>query len=131
MKKILLSALIVPAFLISISAYAQTPIKQSNVCGKKWYLEKIKDAEGVITKRDKSSAKDYVLYKCDGSYEDIDLVRTTTGQWTLDEATGIVTVNQDQGNAFTTHITRADGAHLTIEEKDANGATTTLMFKTK
>jgi hypothetical protein len=112
----------------SIPSEAES-IKALNICGKKWFVEKIKEADGTISKPTKAAQSYYTLYSCDGAFESKEDMRTTGGQWSIDEASDMLILNDDQNGAYSIHVLQADGKHMVIDEQDANGNTTTVYLK--
>lgn len=120
---------------ISLTTFAQAKYNKQLICGKKWFCEKIQEADGTSYPPDKTQANEYSLYECDGSFVSIEQTITIKGKWTIDEKKGIITVTQNQTKKYpykiTSTIRKIDNNHLVISARDAGGSILTLYLYAK
>ena len=105
MKKILLTAVILPLFYMS--GFSQT-LNKETLC-KKWYLEKY-EVMWVDYETEENEENDYMLLKSDMTYESVDEGTKTSGKWTFDS----------EENYFTMYNSKGDGIKITVEELSLN-----------
>lgn len=119
------------------TAAAQVAGMEADIfCGKKWYCEMTKSADGTIHTTEKSNAEDYMHFLCDSnSFILIESGITLKGNWSFDETTMIITLHQKQLNtlpdSFAFHIIEYDDSHMVIIGQQGTENEETLHLYTK
>lgn len=102
------------------AANAQIAGNEADIfCGKIWYCEMTKSADGTITPTPKAKADDYMHFYCDSNtFLLLESGITLKGSWTFDEGTMTITLHQKQLNtipdSFAFHIIEYDNSHMVI-----------------
>ncbi|MBX2907825.1 MAG: hypothetical protein KF744_17395 [Taibaiella sp.] len=88
------------------------------ICGKKWYCEMTKDAEGNVIPPETGSEKDYMYFKCDSTFTLAEGNILLEGKWSFNFDTKVITLHQEQLNNFpeslSFNIIDADDGHMVI-----------------
>jgi hypothetical protein len=130
-------SIIVLSFCFTSTAAAQVAGMEADIfCGKKWYCEMTKSADGSIHPTEKSKADDYMHFLCDSSsFILIESGITLKGNWSFDEATMVITLHQKQLNtipdSFAFHIIEYDDSHMVIMGQEGTANEETLHLYTK
>lgn len=105
-------------------------------CGKKWYSEMTKSADGTIFPTDSSKANNYMHFLCDSNaFTLVEDSITLKGTWIFDEATMVITLHQNQLNnlpeKFSFHIIEYDDTHMVILGQQGAAQQETIYLYTK
>ena len=133
--RLLLSIIVLfAAMLLPDKLWAKTA-DDSLFCGKKWYCEVTKDADGTSHLPDSGSENDYMHFLCDSTFVLSEKGIVLKGKWIFDITTKTITLQQTQLNnipeSFSFHIIDYDEEHLVIigQEGTKNDETAYLYSK--
>jgi len=135
MRPTLFAVLFCLSFGCVSQSFAQQREDDEPFCGKKWYCEMTKDADGTTHPPVKGSENDYMHFLCDSTFILREDTITLKGKWRFDEGTKTITLQQQQLNnipeTFSFHIIESDEGHLVIigQEGTKNEETAYLYSK--
>ena len=118
----------------SASAYGQQKIDEP-FCGKKWYCEMTKDADGKTHAPEKGSEADYMLFACDSNFTLQESGTTLKGRWIFDDESAIITLIQTQLTSIperiSYHFMEYDDSHLVMVGQAGTNGESTAYFITR
>lgn len=111
-----------PLFLFTLLIITKTTFPQivaaNFLCGKHWYCEMTKDADGTIHPVEKSAEGNYMYFLCDSTFELSENGIVLKGQWMFNDTARIITLSQTQMNTIPEiiefHILDYDSDRLVI-----------------
>lgn len=130
MNKIFLVVLLPTMSFILLSQ-----ITKENICGKKWYPDRYKEADGKIYPFDKETKLLFTKFNCDGTFESWeDRGVFVKGTWVLDENTSWVKIKSKNTKITmddSVKIVSCSGEEMVFEKIDAGGDKITIFSKAK
>lgn len=136
MMRFLIVCISLFCLLLPADGYSQsvTPVYEI-ICGKKWYIEMIKDAEGNTSTPEAATEKDCMHFGCDSTFVLVEGSVVLKGKWTFDRTTMNIKMEQSQiatmPEAFSFHIVDYDESHLVLvgQEGTINEGTAHLIAR--
>lgn len=121
--------------LLLVSAVAFGQVSGPIFCGKRWYSEMLKDADGTIHPPEKGAEKDYMHFTCDSAFTLAEAGVVLKGKWTFDEDAMLITLQQQQiatmPEFIAFHIIDYDDSHLVLIGQKGTDSEQTLFLYTK
>ncbi len=102
-------------------------------CGKKWYCEMTKDADGTTHPPEAGTEKDFMYFLCDSTFVLTENGIVLKGKWSYDDSTRTIKLQQKQldniPESFSFHIIESDEGHLVIiGQEGTSGEETAYLF---
>jgi hypothetical protein len=130
----ILLLLVLLSLAIGNTSFAQTE-DSTAFCGKKWYCEMTKDADGVTHPPEAGTEKDFMDFRCDSTFELAENGIVLKGTWLYNEETRTIKLTQTQMDnipeSFSFHIIDSDEGHLVIIGQEGTTNEETAYFYTK
>ena len=134
MYRLLSYCLISYSLMMGSGAYAQAKVHEP-FCGKKWYCEMTKDADGKTHPPEKGTEDDFMLFACDSNFTLKENGIVLKGKWTFDDSTAMLTLLQTQLNTIPEkilfHFMEYDEVHLVIVGEEGTDSESTAYFISK
>ncbi len=122
--------------LAPASCFGQVAGAESDIfCGKRWYCEMTKDADGTIHPPDPGSDKDFMQFLCDSTFFLTEKGIQLKGRWEFDNIGMVLTLKQTQidtmPESFSFHIIDYDEGHLVVIGREGTDNEETAHHSTK
>lgn len=106
---------------------------QKDFCDKKWIVEKYQEMSGDFFLPPIEAENDYLIYRCDGTFESLEMGRIIKGKWIFNSSAQTITVTQSQTKDYPSKVVmkviKVTNNAMTIQGEDAGGDRLIIFFK--